>query len=226
MIPSQIASHPEAAADLLTQRYRDKLVTVGVVKAITKPFDALEQASFDTLNGRGLEVAVGFWLDAIGKIVGEPRNGRDDEDYLASIRVRVRVNRSQGRATDLIAVALLLDSAATYLEYRPLSWEVEIYGTYRGGDFIRLLTQAKAATSYGVLHTSSLSASEIMRWDTRHGVSLGAGHKWSSAHGASGGGKWCAALTTNPPYRLQPTVALLTESSEPVATEGGSRLLL
>lgn len=166
MIPTKTPSHPDAAEALLTERFRDKPVIGGFVRAITGPFDSLEQAVFDTLEGRALGApgCSGVWLDSLGAIAGEPRNGRADEAYLVAIKVRVRVNRSKGRAIDIIEVAKLLDPTATYTEDYPLAWTVAIYGTPHGGDYIRLLTQAKANTSYGVLETSTCPEEEVAKF--------------------------------------------------------------
>ncbi len=166
MIPVRVASHPDEAALLLTERWKDKLVTEGLLRSLVKPCDGIEAAAWDTLEGRvlGAPTCQGYWLDAIGSLVTEPRNGRDDAPYEAAIRVRIRVNRSQGRAIDVIEVARLLDTLATYTEYFPLAWEVEIYDTPYGGDFARLLAETKAITSYGVLLTSSWPVGDVSQF--------------------------------------------------------------
>ncbi len=181
MIPERITSHEDAAAELLTDRFRGKLVIDGVVRALAKQKDGEESIIWDVLEGRTLDDAEGVWLDFLGKIAGELRRGRSDTDYRYAIRVRIRVNRSKGRAVDVIDVARLLSSTATYLEYYPLAWEVEIYGTTNGGDFSVLLGQTKAITSYGVLLTSTLAEADVFQWDYS-GASLGAGHLWESSH--------------------------------------------
>lgn len=174
MIPSKIASHPDEAAELLTERYKGKKVTEGLVRAWAKPHDALEKAIWDTVEGRVLGAigCTGIWLDRIGAIVDEPRNARADLAYKAAISVRIRVNRSKGRAIDVIEVARLLDVAATYLEYYPLAWEVEMYNTTLAGDFIRLLTETKAASSYGVLVTSTSPEAQVSMFTDASGPTL------------------------------------------------------
>lgn len=174
MIPSRVASHPDEAALLLTERWRGKLVTEGLLRALVKPCDGIESAAWDTLEGRVLGAlgCQGYWLDAIGSLVTEPRNARIDGAYEAAIRVRIRVNRSQGRAVDVIDVARLLDTLATYVEYFPLAWEVEIYDTPYGGDFARLLAETKAITSYGVLLTSNWPVSDVSQFTDAEGPSL------------------------------------------------------
>ncbi len=167
MIPDKVTSHPDEAVELLTEKWRGKPVVEGLLRALVTPFDGLEASAWDVLEGRvlGAEGCAGVWLDALGSLVKEPRNGRNDEVYEAAIRVRIRVNRSQGRAFDVIEVARLLDAVATYYEYFPLAWEVEIYDTPYGGDFVRLLAETKATTSYGVLLTSSWEVEDVSMFE-------------------------------------------------------------
>ncbi len=174
MIPSRVASHPDEAALLLTEKWRGKLVTEGLLRSLVKPCDGIEGAAWDTLEGRvlGAPGCAGYWLDAIGSLVTEPRNARADDAYEAAIRVRIRVNRSQGRAVDVIEVARLLDTLATYVEYFPLAWEVSIYDTPLGGSYVQLLTETKAITSYGVLLTSSWPVSDVSMFTDASGPTL------------------------------------------------------
>lgn len=163
MIPEPILTHEEDAVELLTDRYKSKPVIEGWLRVRARRIQRLEDVVWDTIDGRLLSNAVGVWLDKIGEIVREPREGRGDEAYRAAIRVRILINRSKGRSIDVIAVALALDPSAKYVETYPLGWEVSIYETDRGGAYIRALSQAKAATSYGVLLTSSWEG-ELCTW--------------------------------------------------------------
>lgn len=156
MIPAKVTSHPTEALALLTDKWKGKPVVEGILAALVTPFDSLESSTWDVIEKRVLSHpdCVGVWLDMFGKVVGEERLGRDDVRYKAAIAVRIRVNKSEGRAVDVIEVALMLDATATFVEYRKLSWEVSIYDTLLAGDFIALLAQTKAITSYGVLLTA------------------------------------------------------------------------
>lgn len=172
MIPDRIESHAAEAVALLTDKWKGRPVVEGLLSALVKPNDDMEAAVFAALEGRCLGNARGFWLNALGSLVGEPRDGRGDTVYESVIRVRIRVNRSQGRTFDVIEVALLLDAAATYLDYYPLAWEVEIYDTAYGGEFSRLLAQTKAASSYGVLLTSNWPVEDVSQFTDAEGPTL------------------------------------------------------
>lgn len=164
MIPNVITTHEDDAAELLTDAYKGKPVIEGWLRVRARRAQMLEDVVWSTINGRLLDNAAGVWLDKIGVIVREPREGRGDDDYRKAIRVRILINRSKGRAVDVIAVALLLDPDAKYVETFPLGWEVSIYETDNGGRYIRALAQTKAATSYGVLLTSNWEG-ELCTWD-------------------------------------------------------------
>ncbi len=81
------------------------------------PLNDLELALQQLLQLRSLPVAIGIYLDAIGKLVGQPRGGLDDDDYRRFLYVRIATNRSEGRRSDLIKIAklILADSAATII---------------------------------------------------------------------------------------------------------------
>lgn len=182
MLPEKVTTHEAEAKALLISQFRGRPVIEGLLSSWIAPLQELENVLWDVIDKRVLETAVDAQLDALGKLVGEERLGRPNDPYRAAIKVRIKVNRSKGRSEDVLQVARLLDATATYLEFTKLEWLVEIWGTVQAGDFIRSLTQTKAATSYGVLHTSTFPVEDVMRWD-HAGASLGAGHLWSSAHG-------------------------------------------
>ncbi len=57
--------------------------------------------------------AAGVHLDRLGKLVGEARKDRTDAAYAAAIRVRIRVNRSDGSADTLLQIAKILAVAGS-----------------------------------------------------------------------------------------------------------------
>lgn len=65
---------------------------------------------------RSISTAVGANLDVIGRIVGQPRNGLDDDTYRRYCRANIFAHRSRGTAEDLLRVAdlIVFEDAATY----------------------------------------------------------------------------------------------------------------
>ncbi len=94
-------------------------------------------------------------LDLIGRIVREDRNGRSNDDYRRALRVRVLVNRSQGRIEDLIGIANLFaqvaDESGAYVRVKSgpsgRTAEVRTVRTpnWTRGDLNSRLQQAKPA---------------------------------------------------------------------------------
>lgn len=74
--------------------------------AMLKRVQEAEDALKAVLLSRFIGFASGASLDAIGRLVGEPRYGQlDDNLYRKAIRLRIYVNGSSGRPEDLIYVA-------------------------------------------------------------------------------------------------------------------------
>ncbi len=71
------------------------------LRQLQKAEDALAQV----ILVRFLGFAEGVNLDAIGRLVGEPRLGKNDADFRKAIRLRIYINGSSGRPEDLIAIA-------------------------------------------------------------------------------------------------------------------------
>jgi len=200
MISQRDDAHVAKGLALLTEQFKGKPVIEALLSAPLGRVQRLEDEIWVALWGWVLDYAEGQQLDDLGVIVGQPREGRSDEDYKFAIRVRIRVNRSQGKAEDVIQVARLLSSVSTYVEYFPLGWEVSIYNILNSGDVIRLLTETKAASSYGVLLTSTWAEEDVFKWDYLVGTPVTTS-TWDYTTAAEESQKWPAALPTNPAYR-------------------------
>lgn len=103
-----IADHVDRALDRLRQQFRDQPNIEAWLRVLVAPVQDLEQAMYEVLVGRGVETAVGVQLDAIGTIVGQPRNGRSDEVYRAFIRARIATNKSNGTIENVLNVTTLV----------------------------------------------------------------------------------------------------------------------
>ncbi len=101
-----------------------------------------------------------MFLDTIGKIVGQPREGRDDETYRIWIRARVRLNKSGGTPEDILAVFAAITQGSTKIvleEQFPAGIVVRI-GSSSIVDPVALLAilqQAKAAGVQAILEAAT-----------------------------------------------------------------------
>lgn len=102
MALTQLTTHAVDAVARLLSQYRDKPRIAGLVSALAGRGQAVENALWSILAQLALATAADSWLDRLGAIVGEPRDGRVDSVYRASIRARIYANASNGRVEDLI----------------------------------------------------------------------------------------------------------------------------
>lgn len=108
-VPDRVA----AALARLCEQFKNKTNIASLVTALVGPAQTIESALWQLLTQRRVSTAIGSQLDALGKLVGQLRNGASDSDYTRYISARIRTNISRGRIEDLIAIAksVLNDSA-------------------------------------------------------------------------------------------------------------------
>lgn len=109
------------ALSRLTNQFSESPKLRAMVEAMVQPLqDAL--ATIEQLRTeRWIDTAVGAQLDGAGYIVGESRNGRDDDAYREAIKFRIFVNVSNGTPADLIQglKALTKPDDIQYIEQYP-----------------------------------------------------------------------------------------------------------
>jgi hypothetical protein len=76
--------------------------------AIGRQIQELEDAACDVIEKRMLANATGAMLRVLGGIVGQIDPGLGEEVFRNLIRVRIRINRSNGKRNDVIEVLQLL----------------------------------------------------------------------------------------------------------------------
>jgi hypothetical protein len=190
-IPDKDTAHVVEGVNLLTSRYKALTVTPGIIRALCERFQEIENDYWSFIGGVQLAnhpMGGGPWdvLDKIGAIVGIARNGLDDTHYLAAIKIKIRVNRSHGLAEDIIQIAALLVSGATYVEYYPASFEVDIYNITADVAFalIRYLGAARSAGTQGLLRYTLWPLSTDIIWGDTYSV-LSSARGFSSSYGGA-----------------------------------------
>jgi hypothetical protein len=156
-------------------------------RALLSPAPALAQAMWDCIWKRGIDTAEGVQIDAIGAIVGRPRNGvSDDEIYRRYCRAQISANKSSGIIEDILTIARLVvdDPGATMvnMNYGNGAAALEVAGIGLSeavaAVLIDLLIKATSDGVRRVLVYSGVTASTVGRWTT-HGT-------WGSARWARG----------------------------------------
>lgn len=118
MALEHVTNHVERAVARLPQQFRGKVNVEAFVAAVCQPGQDLEDALWDLYSERDVNTAVGDQLDDVGGIVGEERQGRDDDTYRRFVRAKISVNKSKGTALDVLTVAsLVLDFTFTEADF-------------------------------------------------------------------------------------------------------------
>lgn len=148
-----ILDHEDQGVALLLGQFKDKPRIEELIRSFLSEVQELENQAFAVAAYRLLPYAYSGHLNTLGTIVGEPRNGRTDDEYRRAINVRILVNDSNGQAETLIAVVALYEQIETLggtvviTEYQPAAMVVELLGKASADPVAvgLLLRQAKAA---------------------------------------------------------------------------------
>ena len=111
----------------LTSIFKGKTRIEGLLRAFLTGHQNVENALQTMLEERSLLTAVGAQLDIIGEIVGQPREGRSDEEYLNYIIAKIGQNTSKGTATEVITIFNLLTGSTNPLLIELADATIEIY---------------------------------------------------------------------------------------------------
>lgn len=142
--------HVAVALTLFLDQFKDRPRLAALLSSYIQRVQELEDATWDVLVKRLIDSAADAQLDAIGRGVGEARDGKDDTTYRLFILARIRINMSFGHADDVIDVLNLVEAAGFLLtEYYPAAMHVE-YDTVTTADPTVLIALARLAKSAGV----------------------------------------------------------------------------
>lgn len=108
----------QRAIRLLLSQFARSTNLQKLLRIIVEPLQDLENVARDLKEKRSIDTGEGVQLDLIGEWIGEPRQGRDDNEYRRWLRFRIFVNTSDGEPETVIAILRFL-TGATDVEY----WE-------------------------------------------------------------------------------------------------------
>jgi hypothetical protein len=142
----------EGVGLLLEQFHSSPLLQTLLVAVLMGQVQDCEGVAWQLLTERSLDYAVGDQLDGLGLVVGEPRNGRDDDQYRVALRVRIAVNRSNGKPEELLNVLNLIFEGALeahLTEFYPAAFTIDLHNPAVSPNtpdvLIRFLRDAKPA---------------------------------------------------------------------------------
>lgn len=150
MAYTKISTHVRDGLGLLLGQYKGRPRLAALISSYLRRVQELEDAAWDVRVKRFVDDAADAQLDAIGRIVGEQRLGRDDATFRLFILARIRVNMSFGHADDVIDVLNVVETADFVLhEYYPATMFAE-YSDDLTVDAVVLIEIARMAKSAGV----------------------------------------------------------------------------
>ena len=175
MFPTLNTTYVSQGLAKFTSRYTQDSAPnlLALASAYLGEIQLLETAIFAVIEQRWLVNAVGVNLDIIGDLVGQLRMGLDDNTYRAAIRLRIKANRSKGRAEDVIVLAVLIATELTsdsngvvkYLEGGIYDFSITITNLLYAAIALSILSEARAITSHGQLIYSTWADGNDFEWD-------------------------------------------------------------
>lgn len=111
MIIEKISDHIEAAKNRLLTQYKQAEKLKSILDAFNTQNQDIEDAIFSLYEGTWVENATGQVLDDFGTIVGQAREGFDDDFYRILIYVKMGENISQGETERVIDIYKIITQA-------------------------------------------------------------------------------------------------------------------
>jgi hypothetical protein len=137
----------EGLARLLWQ-WKESPKLRGFFESYLENVQPLEDVYFQLLDERGVLVAVGEQLNVLGRLVGEPRYGRNDDKYRLALVNRAGINRSSGTPEELLTFLKALTRSEVVGLWEHYSSSVHLYVAQNGTPFV--VHALKDAASAGV----------------------------------------------------------------------------
>ncbi len=110
---NKITTHVADAKARLSGQYKEKPLIEGTIGIIAKQVQDLENLFFDIIDAEVLSSAEGAFLDNLGELVVQPREGLGDAFYRIVIAVKIVKNFSKGEPASIIRAARLIFSTSS-----------------------------------------------------------------------------------------------------------------
>ena len=150
----QITDYEARALDRLAFQFKNKPKIAAILNAISAEVQTLENEIFNVLTKRSIDTGEGVQLDQIGKIVGQSRGGRTDDEYRVALRARIRINLATGTPDEIIAAMkfIIPSDLVRLTEIFPAAFLVEFTGTLTSEpDVLAAFRAVKPAGVLGIL---------------------------------------------------------------------------
>lgn len=114
----------ETGLELLLYQFSDKFNIEQIIRSYGNEIDKLNDDAYILVDNFNLNDATGVYLDYLGRLFGEVRDGDNDGDFRKRINARVLINNSKGTPNELLEIlSQLTETENTKLwEHFPVSY--------------------------------------------------------------------------------------------------------
>lgn len=121
--------HVTSGMRKLSDAFKDDPLGSAILRALLSRIQVLDDSARAVFDSLKLDTSTGKSLDNLGRIVGERRFGRSDAVYRLAIKLKILVNKSQGLAEDILAIASAVSGSVEYEEIFPASFVLRVLDT-------------------------------------------------------------------------------------------------
>lgn len=185
----RILDHADRAKARVAEQFKASPRLLAFLGMVGDRAQALETEAYN-LSRMDLDAVEGAPLEALGLLIGQGREGLDDDEYRAFIRARIGINRSSGSIPDIKRAfdIIIPGNTTTVTEWFPAQIEVFTFGSAITTAFanlmLRFLRLLRAAGIMAVFRWSeTASADTFSFYDCPDGLGFG-----DSTNPATGGG--------------------------------------
>jgi len=127
----------------IIQQYKSKPHLIGLLCALTEPFQDLEFVYGDLYSKRWIDTSEGAQLDGAGSVVGLSRQGLNDDEYRLAIKLQAILLMSNGEWETLISSTKFLTGASIVKIYPDFPAGVIIFtnGAILPANILQLIEQ-------------------------------------------------------------------------------------
>jgi hypothetical protein len=194
---TQILDRVDRTIKRLLSQFRGQPNMEAIAASYGAQFQEIEDVLWQLYTERWLSTATGAQLDELGRMLGEPRGDKNDDDYRAALYARIALNRSNGRIEDILfAMTNIKDDRYQLRELGDATLVVRLLdaiSTVSAAIYDDALQQTKAAGVEAVFQYSSDDDENTFRWAVGDTVESTTTEGWSNDAGTDGG-SWSDAL--------------------------------
>lgn len=150
---SEIIDYADRVVARMLSRYRAKERTVALARQLADSVQEVETALWDLIDRTALDTADGVWLEGLGRIVGENREGSTDAEFRRFIRARIAANRSAGTVENILSVLYAWNGgtlAMTVVDLVPAGIELTFPSAFTADHLPRLIRLLESTRAAGV----------------------------------------------------------------------------